>query len=323
MAESFDQRLKRLVERIELIDSELADLREARKDVFAEAKAVGYDPATLRKVLARRGMSPAERGEADALLEIYEAALGGHAGAQPVPLRAGVAELAAELLAEQLDGMEDPARAAQVVEHVLALLDIRAEIAVLRLQERGRRKLAADEGFEAKQLALVVRWYEKCAKHGPEAMKLGEQVFRLYRGRARGWGAPTGRGPYGGRQAGRTVRQARAQGPHPEAARGQRCSRHGPPAQAGWVVNRRSRDHLDQVRAMTDQIRADVANPSLRWLARCEGGPVGVVGHCLLCEADQGCSSSLCVRESTKPPGMEGEARTLAEACGLARSATA
>jgi len=64
---------------------------------------------------------------------------------------------------------------------VLALLDIRAEIAVLRLQERGRRKLAQDEGFEAKQLALVVRWYEKCAAHGPEAMKAGEQVFRLYR----------------------------------------------------------------------------------------------------------------------------------------------
>ena len=174
-----DERLQRLIERAEMIDSEIADLQAERRDVMAEVKAVGYDGATFRKVLARRLMTPAERGEADALLEAYEAALGGEAAA--VPLRSDRLELAAALLAEQLDGMADPERAQAVTEHVLALLDIRAEIAVLRLQERERRGIAADEGYEAKQLALVVRWYEKVAKHGPEEMKLGEQVFRLYR----------------------------------------------------------------------------------------------------------------------------------------------
>lgn len=179
MAEASDPRLKRLVERVELIDAEIADLRGARGDVLAEVKAVGYDPATFRKLLARRGLTPAERGVADALLECYEAALGGEAAA--IPLRADLLETAAALLAEQLEGLEDPARAALVVDHVMALLDLRAEIAVLRGQERDRRKLAAGEGFEARQLALVVRWYEKCAQHGPDSMKAGEQVFRLYR----------------------------------------------------------------------------------------------------------------------------------------------
>jgi uncharacterized protein (UPF0335 family) len=179
MAESSDVRLRRMIEAIELIDTEIADMQAERRERMAEFKAVGYHLGTVRQVLARRKLSPAERGEADALLEAYEAALGGEAAA--VPLRSSNADLAAALLAEQLDGMEDQARAELVVEHVLALLDIRAEIAVLRLQERDRRKLADDEGFEAKQLALVVRWYEKCAKHGPEEMKAGEQVFRLYR----------------------------------------------------------------------------------------------------------------------------------------------
>lgn len=184
MAESSDIRLRRMIEGMELIDSEIADLQTERRERMAEFKAVGYHLGTVRQVLARRKLTPAERGEADALLEAYEAALsvsGGVGEAAAVPLRSSNADLAAALLAEQLDGMADQERAEAVVDHVLTLLDIRAEIAVLRLQERDRRKLAGDEGFEAKQLALVVRWFEKCAQHGPEAMKAGEQVFRLYR----------------------------------------------------------------------------------------------------------------------------------------------
>lgn len=196
MADAYDRRLIQLVEAVEMIDGEIDDLRDLRREKMAEVKAVGYDLATFRQVLARRKMSPSERGAADALLEAYEAALGGEAPA--VPLRADAHSLAVDLLAAQIEGIADPATAQALVEHVLALLDIRAEIAVLRAQERDRRKLAGDEGFEAKQLALVVRWYEKCAKHGPEAMKAGEAVYDLYRatvdergGPVRQQGAPT------------------------------------------------------------------------------------------------------------------------------------
>lgn len=61
-------------------------------------------------------------------------------------------------------------------------------------------------------------------------------------------------------------------------------------------------DHFKKVREYQDLIRADVANPALRHLARCEGGPVGVIGNCLLCEADQGVSSGLCVRNTKDQP---------------------
>lgn len=196
MTESTDRRLLQLVEAVEMIDEEIADLQAHRREKMAEAKAVGYDLAIFRKVIARRKMTPAERGACDALVEAYEAALGGEAPA--VPLRADARSLAVDLLAAQLEGLGDPARAELLVEHVLALLDIRAEIAVLRLQERDRRKLASEEDFDRNQLALVVRWYEKCAKHGPDAMKAGEAVFDLYRatvdergGPVRQQGAPT------------------------------------------------------------------------------------------------------------------------------------
>ena len=185
---SGDIRLQRMIEGIELIDAEIADLASERRDRMAEIKAVGYHLGTVRQVIARRKLSPAERGEADALLEAYEAVLEG--AAKAVPLRASQADLAAALLAEQLAGIDDPAVAERVTEHVLALLDIRAEIAVLRGQEGDRKKLAKGDGLEVPQLALVVRWFEKCAKHGPDAMKAGEQVFRLYRATVEEAGGP-------------------------------------------------------------------------------------------------------------------------------------
>jgi uncharacterized protein (UPF0335 family) len=188
MAESTDRRLEGLVRRVEMIDAEVTNLQAERREVMAEVKAVGYAPATFRQVIARRKMTPAERGAADALLEAYEAALGGEAPA--VPLVADAACLAADLLAAQLEGIAEPNQARALVDHVISLLDIRAEIGVLRDQEKARRKAAGDEGFLVKQLGLVVRWYEQCAKHGLASMRGGEEVFRLYRGTVDEAGGP-------------------------------------------------------------------------------------------------------------------------------------
>ncbi|MDP3550624.1 MAG: DUF2312 domain-containing protein [Novosphingobium sp.] len=183
-----DRRLKGLVERVEMIDAEVANLQGERREVMAEVKAVGYNLATFRQVIARRKMTPSERGEADALLEAYEAALGGEAPA--VPLRIDAMALATNLLAAELDGLADVDRAQLLVEHVVALLDLRDEVAQLREAEKARRKLAADQGFQVKQLALTVRWYEQCAKHGVALMRGGEEVFRAYRGTVDEAGGP-------------------------------------------------------------------------------------------------------------------------------------
>lgn len=68
--------LRVLVERIERLDDEIADIRADRKDVMAEAKATGFDLPALREVLRRRKLDPASRDQLDGLVGTYEAALG-------------------------------------------------------------------------------------------------------------------------------------------------------------------------------------------------------------------------------------------------------
>ena len=183
-----DDRLRLYVERIERVSEEIAGLQQDRKDIYAEAKAVGYCPATLRKVIARRGMDPADRAEADMLVETYEAALGGTGPDPAVDPDQASREMALAILAEQIEGIADPVQAAKLAEHVTVLLDIRAEVAELRRMEAARKALAATEGFDKPALTRVVRWIEKCAKHGADAMRAGEAVFQMYRGTVEGRG---------------------------------------------------------------------------------------------------------------------------------------
>lgn len=187
MVEASDGRLRLLVERIERLREERDGITQDIRDVFSEAKAVGYDTATLRQVIARRAMKPEDRAEADHLVEIYEAALGGEDVEIP-DARPDLAALAQALLEEQLAGIEDPQQAASLVEHVTVILDIRAEIAALREQEKARKALAKGEGFVVNALSACIRWIEKCAKHGSEAMRAGETTYHLYRGTVEGRG---------------------------------------------------------------------------------------------------------------------------------------
>lgn len=68
--------LRMFIERIERINDAIAEWQEDRKDVFAELKAQGFDPAIVRQVIKRRKIEPHLRHEADSILESYEIALG-------------------------------------------------------------------------------------------------------------------------------------------------------------------------------------------------------------------------------------------------------
>jgi uncharacterized protein (UPF0335 family) len=68
--------LKSIVERIERLEEEKAALAEDIKEVYAEAKANGYDTKILRTVIRLRKQDSAERQEQEALLDLYLAALG-------------------------------------------------------------------------------------------------------------------------------------------------------------------------------------------------------------------------------------------------------
>lgn len=68
--------LKSLIERIERLEEEKAALAGDIKEVYAEAKANGFDTKIMRKVVRIRKMDSAERQEEDALLDLYLSAVG-------------------------------------------------------------------------------------------------------------------------------------------------------------------------------------------------------------------------------------------------------
>jgi len=71
-----EPQIRSFVERIERLNDEKAEVQEAIKEVFAEAKADGYDTKTIREVIRLRRLSLAERQEREALVELYMNALG-------------------------------------------------------------------------------------------------------------------------------------------------------------------------------------------------------------------------------------------------------
>lgn len=68
--------LKLLIERIERLEENIQDVKDDRKDVYAEVKSRGYDPKTVRAIVALRKIKPEDRQNAEALLETYKQALG-------------------------------------------------------------------------------------------------------------------------------------------------------------------------------------------------------------------------------------------------------
>ena len=76
MAEATDDRLRLLIERIERLEEEKKGIADDIRDVYAEAKAVGYDVKIMRQIVRLRKMTPDDRAEMEMVLDTYKAALG-------------------------------------------------------------------------------------------------------------------------------------------------------------------------------------------------------------------------------------------------------
>lgn len=76
MAQATDDRLRLLVERIERLEEEKKGIADDIRNVYAEAKAVGYDATLVRKVVKLRKMRADRLAEMDAVLATYCAAVG-------------------------------------------------------------------------------------------------------------------------------------------------------------------------------------------------------------------------------------------------------
>lgn len=71
-----DDRLRLLIERIERLEEEKKGIADDIKDVYDEAKAVGYDAKIMRQIVRLRKMKPDDRREMELILDTYKAALG-------------------------------------------------------------------------------------------------------------------------------------------------------------------------------------------------------------------------------------------------------
>lgn len=73
---SAQNQLRQIVEQIERLEEEKKATAGDIRDKYAEAKAVGFDPKILRKIVSLRKKSQTERQEEDAVLITYMHALG-------------------------------------------------------------------------------------------------------------------------------------------------------------------------------------------------------------------------------------------------------
>jgi uncharacterized protein (UPF0335 family) len=70
------ERLKSFISRIEKLEEDKAAVGEDLKEVYAEAKGVGFDTKIIRQIVRLRKIEIEKRRETEELLDLYKAAIG-------------------------------------------------------------------------------------------------------------------------------------------------------------------------------------------------------------------------------------------------------
>ncbi len=68
--------LSPFIDRIEKLEEEKADLAAHIREIYAEAKGLGFDPRVMRQLIRLRKMDPHDVDEQETLLHLYKQALG-------------------------------------------------------------------------------------------------------------------------------------------------------------------------------------------------------------------------------------------------------
>lgn len=74
--ETTREKLRQTVAKIERLEDEKREIAEQIKEVYGEAKAIGFDTKALRQVIRLRKIERAAREEQEMILETYLIALG-------------------------------------------------------------------------------------------------------------------------------------------------------------------------------------------------------------------------------------------------------
>jgi uncharacterized protein (UPF0335 family) len=70
------EKLLSLIQRIENLEEDRANIGEDIREVYREAKGVGFDTKIIRQLIKLRKMEADDRQELEALLESYKTAIG-------------------------------------------------------------------------------------------------------------------------------------------------------------------------------------------------------------------------------------------------------
>lgn len=71
-----DQQLRQYIERVERLEEEKKGVTDDIRDVYSEAKSMGYDPKVMRKIVRDRKVPKHDFMETKAVYEVYASALG-------------------------------------------------------------------------------------------------------------------------------------------------------------------------------------------------------------------------------------------------------
>lgn len=92
--------LRAFVERVERVESDIAELNACKSDIYKELRGEGFDVKTVRKIVATRKIDEPVREEQDAMFDLYWTALNGapsrvhvhEANHTPIPSQDGKTE---------------------------------------------------------------------------------------------------------------------------------------------------------------------------------------------------------------------------------------
>lgn len=70
------KKLKSFIERIERLEEEKSGIADDIKEVYAEAKSMGFDTKTIRYLIKIRKQDTDKRREAESIANLYRAAIG-------------------------------------------------------------------------------------------------------------------------------------------------------------------------------------------------------------------------------------------------------
>lgn len=70
------EKLMSLIQRIERMEEDRSNIGADIREIYREAKGIGFEPKIIRQLVKMRKMEASDRQEEEALIESYKAAIG-------------------------------------------------------------------------------------------------------------------------------------------------------------------------------------------------------------------------------------------------------